>query len=52
VFLLTGDLRSVRSVSLVTPRGEGELQIRWMVEDGSEVKEGERLVEFDAARTI
>jgi len=52
VFLLTGELRSVRSVSLVTPRGEGELQIRWMVEDGSEVKEGERLVEFDAARLI
>jgi hypothetical protein len=52
VFLLSGDLRSVRSVSLNTPRGEGELQIRWMVEDGSEVKEGDRLVEFDAARLI
>jgi len=52
VFLLTGELRSVRSVSLVTPRGEGELQIRWMVEDGSEVEEGERLVEFDASRLI
>jgi len=42
----------VRSVSVNTPRGEGELQIRWMVEDGSEVKEGDRLVEFDAARLI
>jgi multidrug efflux pump subunit AcrA (membrane-fusion protein) len=52
VFLLSGDLRAVRSVSLNTPRGEGELQIRWMVEDGSEVKEGDRLVEFDAARLI
>ena len=52
VFLLTGELRSVRSVSLNTPRSEGELQIRWMVEDGSEVKEGDRLVEFDAARLI
>jgi len=52
VFLLTGDLRAVRSASLNTPRGEGELQIRWMVEDGSEVKEGDRLVEFDAARLI
>jgi HlyD family secretion protein len=52
VFLLSGDLHAVRSVSLSTPRGEGELQIRWMVEDGSEVKEGERLVEFDAARLI
>jgi len=52
VFLLTGELRAVRSVSLNTPRGEGELQIRWMVEDGSDVKEGDRLVEFDAARLI
>ena len=51
-FLLTGELRAVRSYSLVTPRGEGELQIRWMVEDGAEVKEGERLVEFDASRLI
>jgi multidrug resistance efflux pump len=52
VFLLTGELRAVRSVSLNTPRGEGELQIRWMAEDGAEVKEGDRLVEFDAARLI
>jgi multidrug efflux pump subunit AcrA (membrane-fusion protein) len=53
VFLLTGELRAVRSFPLVTPRGgERELQIRFMVDDGSEVKEGERLVEFDAARLI
>jgi HlyD family secretion protein len=52
VFLLTGDLRAVRSISLNTPRGEGEMQIRWMAEDGSEVEEGDRLVEFDAARLI
>jgi HlyD family secretion protein len=52
VFLLTGELRAVRSVSIVTPRGEGELQIRWMVDDGAEVAEGERVVEFDAARLI
>jgi multidrug efflux pump subunit AcrA (membrane-fusion protein) len=53
VFLLTGELRAVRSFPLVTPRGgEREMQIRWMVDDGSEVKEGDRLVEFDAARLI
>ena len=52
VFLLTGELRAVRSVSVVTPRGEGQLQIRWMVEDGTEVAAGERVVEFDAARLI
>ena len=51
VFLLTGELRAVRSVSIVTPRGDG-LQIRWMVEDGTEVKEGERVLEFDASRLI
>jgi multidrug resistance efflux pump len=28
------------------------MQIRWMVEDGAEVKAGDRLVEFDAARLI
>jgi multidrug resistance efflux pump len=51
VFLLTGELRAVRSSSIVTPRGDN-LQIRWMVEDGTEVKEGERVVEFDSSRLI
>jgi HlyD family secretion protein len=51
VFLLTGELRAVRSSSIVSPRGD-ELQIRWMVEDGTEVKEGERVIEFDASRLI
>ena len=35
VFLITGELRATRSVSLVTPRSEGQLQIRWMAEDGT-----------------
>jgi multidrug efflux pump subunit AcrA (membrane-fusion protein) len=52
VFLLTGELKAVRSESLVTPRSEGPLQIRWMSEDGSEVTEGERVLEFDAATVI
>jgi multidrug resistance efflux pump len=51
VFLLTGELRAVRSSSIVSPRGD-ELQIRWMVEDGTDVKEGERVIEFDASRLI
>ena len=51
VFLLTGELRAVRSSSIVSPRGD-QLQIRWMVEDGTEVKEGERVIEFDASRLI
>ena len=49
VFLLTGELSAVRSASLTAPRGQ-EMQIRWMVEDGAEVKEGERVIEFDASR--
>lgn len=53
VFLLTGELRAVRSFALASPRGgENELQIRWMADDGADVKQGERLVEFDAARLI
>lgn len=52
VFLLTGELRAFRSEFLVAPRGEGEVQIRWMVDDGTDVAEGERVVEFDATRLI
>ena len=52
VFLLTGELGALRSESLVTPRGEGDLQIRWLAEDGAEVKQGERLVELDPTRII
>jgi hypothetical protein len=52
VFLLTGELRAVRSASVVTPRSENELQIRWMADDGADVAEGERVVEFDSARLL
>jgi HlyD family secretion protein len=51
VFLLSGELAAVRQASIVAPRGEA-LQIRWMAEDGTDVKEGERVIEFDAARLI
>jgi HlyD family secretion protein len=52
VFLLTGELRAVRSDSVVSPRSEGEMQIRWMAEDGAEVRMGDRLVELDSSRLI
>jgi multidrug efflux pump subunit AcrA (membrane-fusion protein) len=52
VFLLTGELRAVRSASIVAPRSEGPLQIRWMAEDGSDVPEGDRVLEFDASTVI
>jgi multidrug efflux pump subunit AcrA (membrane-fusion protein) len=52
VFLLSGELGAVRSTSIVTPRGRGRLQIRWLAEDGAEMKEGDRLVDFDASNLI
>lgn len=52
VFLLSGELRAVRSISLMAPRAEGRLQIRWLAEDGAEVKEGERVAEFDPTSLI
>jgi HlyD family secretion protein len=52
VFLLTGELQAVHSTSLVTPRAESDLQIRWMAEDGADVKEGDRVVDLDAGRLI
>lgn len=51
VFLLTGEMRAVRSQSIVSPRGD-QLQIRWMVEDGTDVREGERVIEFDSGRLL
>jgi HlyD family secretion protein len=51
VFLLSGELAAVRSASIVAPRGDA-LQIRWMVDDGSDVKEGDGVIEFDSARLI
>ena len=52
VFLMTGELRAVRSVSVVAPRSEGPLQIRWMADDGADVAAGERVLELDASRVI
>jgi multidrug efflux pump subunit AcrA (membrane-fusion protein) len=52
VFLLSGELEAVHSTSIVTPRSEGELQIRWMAEDGATVAEGDKVVEFDPSRLI
>ncbi len=53
VFLLTGELRAVRSESLEAPRSEaGRLQIRWLAEDGAEVRQGERVAEFEPTALI
>jgi HlyD family secretion protein len=48
VFLLTGELVATQSVSLTVPRWEGgRVQVRWLAEDGTEVKQDERVAEFD-----
>lgn len=46
--LLTGELRAAEAVNLVVPRTPGfQVQIRWMEEDGAEVRAGQRVVELE-----
>jgi len=48
--LLTGALEAVRSTQLTAPNvPTGELQIRWMEEDGAFVRAGQKVLEFDNA---
>src|SRR5436309_11859867 len=46
--VLTGELRAGRATDLVVPRTSSwQLQIRWMEKDGTPVKAGQKVVEFD-----
>ena len=46
--LLTGELQAERGDALVVPRTNAfQLQIRWMAEDGTQVKAGDPVVAFD-----
>jgi multidrug efflux pump subunit AcrA (membrane-fusion protein) len=46
--LLTGEIRAVDSLGIGGPRTEiWQLTIRWIAEDGSAVKAGDKLIEFD-----
>ncbi len=46
--LVTGELRAASAVELVVPRTlTWMLAIRWMAEDGAEVKAGDRVLSFD-----
>jgi HlyD family secretion protein len=46
--LLTGELRAGRAAELTVPRTPTwQLQIRWMEKDGTPVKRGQKVVEFD-----
>lgn len=52
VFLLSGELRALRSDMISCPRVEGwEAQIRWLAEDGEEVAAGDAVVEFDSSQS-
>ena len=51
--LLTGELEAENAVQLLTPRTETwQIAIKWLAEDGSAVKKGERVVEFDNSSVI
>ncbi|PRQ06076.1 efflux RND transporter periplasmic adaptor subunit [Enhygromyxa salina] len=46
--MLTGELAADKSRVISAPRTETfELSIRWLADDGAEVEQGDRLVEFD-----
>ena len=46
--VLTGELKAAASIELAVPRTDAwELPIRWMAEDGTVVKAGDRVLEFD-----
>ncbi len=51
--LLTGELEAENAVELITPRTETwQIAIKWMAEDGSAVKKGDPVVEFDNSAVI
>jgi HlyD family secretion protein len=51
--LLTGEVDAALSIQLQAPRTEDwQLTIRWLVEDGTPVKAGDRLVEFDNVAVV
>jgi RND family efflux transporter MFP subunit len=53
VYLLTGELAAVRSIDLTTPRSDAwQVQIKWLAEDGAELKAGDRAVEFDNSQIV
>src|SRR6059058_1996491 len=46
--VLTGELRAGRGDDLVVPRlPQWQTSIKWLITDGAEVKQGERVVELD-----
>ena len=51
--LLTGELEAVSGHPIVVPRLETwRAQIRWILDDGSTVNEGDKVVEFDTTQIV
>jgi HlyD family secretion protein len=46
--VLTGELRAGRGVDLMVPRlPQWQTSVKWLIQDGAEVKQGDRVVELD-----
>lgn len=51
--LLTGKLEAERSANLTVPMTRlWQLSVRWLAEDGAEVKKGDKVVEFDNSQFV
>lgn len=51
--LLTGELAAERAQALVVPPSDDwNLQLRWLIEDGSEVEAGDRVAELDSGQVL
>lgn len=48
---LRGNVKASKSTVITAPAAAGDLQILWVVPNGTKVKAGEKLVEFDATDT-
>jgi len=51
VIQFRGELKAMKSVTIIAPENAGDLQILKLVADGAQVKQGDVVVEFDPTRT-
>src|ERR1019366_8064470 len=51
VLQFRGELKAMKSVSITAPADAGDLQILKIVPDGTQVKQGDVVVEFDPSKT-
>jgi len=52
-FLLTGELQAVDAIEITAPRSDTwRVQVKWLAEDGSLVKAGDPIVEFDNTAVV